>query len=339
MREAGYRIFTVPISRRMTDFWTHFLAMIWLYRFFRREKFDVLHVHTPIAAFLGRLAGWLAGVPLIIYTAHGFHFHDGMRKWQYGLFVFLERIAAKLTDFSFTQSDEDRQTAIKYRIARQEKIAAIGNGVDVDLFAPVDSSTKNLIREELCIPSTAVVVGIVCRMVREKGLVELLEAATTLGRVFPEAYFLFVGERIPSERDSSMQVEWQSASEQLGSRLIMAGYRPDVSRMMAAMDVFCLPSYREGMPRSIIEAMMMALPVVATNIRGSREEVVNEQTGLLVPVRNAYALTQALERLIADPALSRYMGGLGRQRALELYDERRVVARQIEIISTRSVHA
>jgi glycosyltransferase involved in cell wall biosynthesis len=98
------------------------------------------------------------------------------------------------------------------------------------------------------------------------------------------------------------------------------------------MDLFCLPSYREGMPRSIIEAMMMELPVVATDIRGSREEVVPGETGLLVPTRDTAALTRALEIMIADPEKGRQMGVAGRRRALELYDERRVVARQIEII-------
>jgi glycosyltransferase involved in cell wall biosynthesis len=101
---------------------------------------------------------------------------------------------------------------------------------------------------------------------------------------------------------------------------------------MSAVDLFCLPSWREGMPRTIIEAMMMAKPVVATDIRGSREEVVHGETGLLVPVRSPEALAEAIGRFIADPAWGRELGIAGRTRALSLYDEKRVVSMQLDRI-------
>jgi glycosyltransferase involved in cell wall biosynthesis len=105
--------------------------------------------------------------------------------------------------------------------------------------------------------------------------------------------------------------------------------------MLSAMTIFCLPSYREGMPRTIIEAMMMELPVVATNIRGVREEVVEGKTGLLVPTRNSTALAQALSELLSDPIRTVQMGVDGRCRALSLYDESAVVALQIAEIRKR----
>ena len=122
------------------------------------------------------------------------------------------------------------------------------------------------------LPGDAFVIGVVARLVREKGLVEFLEAAVALGNRFPHAYFLLVGERLPSDHDASIERELRDAQEILGARLIAPGYRADVAGLLGAMDLFCLPSYREGMPRSIIEAMMMELPVVATDIRGAREE-------------------------------------------------------------------
>ena len=130
-------------------------------------------------------------------------------------------------------------------------------------------------------------------------------------------------------------IQLSDAKSKLGPRLVALGHRSDVADLLGAMDIFCLPSYREGMPRSIIEAMMMELPVVATDIRGSREEVVHEETGLLVPTHNSAALAEALGQLMADPDLSCRMGKSGRQRALKLYDERRVVARQINEIMAR----
>ena len=155
------------MSRRMSDIASHLSALLALYRLFRRERFDVLHVHSPIAALLGRLAGRLAGVPLIIYTAHGFHFHEDMGKWKWRFFVLLEKAAGRLTDFIFTQCQEDRRAAVSHGMVAPTKVEAIGNGVDPALFVPLDAATKTSIRRELSIPEGAPVIGLVCRMVRD----------------------------------------------------------------------------------------------------------------------------------------------------------------------------
>ena len=238
-----------------------------------------------------------------------------------------------MTDFIVTQCTEDKLKAISHKIIDEAKIRAIGNGVDSKKFSPVSAADRAEILKELRIPSGALVVGVVCRMVREKGVVELLDAAMQLAELHPTAHFLFIGERIPSERDTQFGDEWNLALQRLGTRLIATGFRADVSRMLGAMDIFCLPSYREGMPRSIIEAMMMGLPVVATNIRGAREEVVPVETGFLVPVRDPVALANAINRLISDPLLRNKMGVAGRQRALSLYEENNVLSFELEIIS------
>jgi len=138
-----------------------------------------------------------------------------------------------------------------------------------------------------------------------------------------------VGERLASDHNAHIDQELERARQALGARLILAGMRDDVPAMLAAMDVFCLPSYREGMPRTIIEAMMMGKPMVATNIRGAREEVIEGQTGVLVPTRDPDVLAQALARLLDDSVLRERMGQAGRERALALYDEQRIVETQV----------
>lgn len=337
MSDRGYRMYSIPISRSMFSLLSH-LRSIWdIYKLCRKERFDVLHVHTPVAALLGRIAGRMAGVPLIVYTAHGFYFHDEMPDWKYRVFVLLERFCGRLTDLIFTQSSEDAETAIAERILPKEKVTAIGNGVCVGTFNP-DKMIRGQMRVALQLSMESMVIGLVARLVREKGLVEFLEAAVDLGGRFPHLNFIIVGERLSSDHDVPIQKELRDAQEVLGSRLIVMGYRSNISELLGAMDLFCLPSYREGMPRSIIEAMMMELPVVATNIRGVREEVIPNKTGLLVPTKDVAALKRALESLIIDPEKSRQMGRFGRRRALELYDERRVIARQIEIIGESFFH-
>ena len=147
--------------------------------------------------------------------------------------------------------------------------------------------------------------------------------------------FVVVGDRLPSDHASPVTIELEQARIALGARLIVTGLRDDVPDLLAALDIFTLPSYREGMPRTIIEAMMMALPVVATNIRGSREEVMDGETGILVPVRDAHALAEALVGLVDDVGERRRMGDAGRERALALFDESTIVARQIAEIRAR----
>jgi glycosyltransferase involved in cell wall biosynthesis len=307
--------------------------MIALIRLFRRERFDVLHVHTPVAALIGRIAGRIAGIPLIVYTAHGFYFHDQMPGWKRTLFVALERFGGLFTDLLFSQSAEDAEEAVTAGIVSRERVLAIGNGVEVSCFDPARVGAGSTVRAALGIPADAFVVGFIGRLVREKGLAEFLDAAVDLTQRFPQIRFLLVGERLASDHAGGVEAEFAAAKAVLGERLVAPGLRADIPRMLAAMDLFCLPSWREGMPRTIIEAMMMGKPVLATDIRGAREEVVPEKTGVLVPARAPDKLGAAIERFVRNPAWGVQLGLAGRQRALMLYDEQKVVALQLERIA------
>lgn len=332
LRLKEYRVETIRIPRSMHP-GRVLLSFLALLRFFQRERFDIVHVHTPVAALIGRLAAWVAGVPLIVYTAHGFYFHDEMPRWRRALFVALERFAGRFTDLLFSQSNEDAADAVIEGIIPAERVLAIGNGVDVSRFDPARVGAGETARATLGIPANVFVVGMIGRLVREKGVVEYLRAAEHLASAHPHVWFLLVGERLESDHAADVREEFVVAKAALGERLVAPGLRGDVPEMLAAMDVFCLPSWREGMPRTIIEAMMMAKPVVATNVRGAREEVIPEETGLLVPTHSPERLAAAIERIIFDPEYGRRMGQAGRQRALLLYDECRVVALQLERIA------
>lgn len=331
LRGHGYEIITVGLSRGLNPF-RHAMGVGRLVRLFRREKFDLLHAHTPVAALVGRIAGRIAGVPMIVYTAHGFYFHEQMRPLPKAVFTFLEWLGGRCTDLLFTQSEEDARTAVERGFLPANRVLAIGNGIDIRRFDPEAVRPREEVRAELGIPAGAVVIGMIGRMVAEKGFGEFFDAAAAIAKRHPGAYFVVIGERLASERDVGIDTQLERARNALGERLVLAGVRSDMPDLFAAMDVFTLPSYREGMPRTIIEAMHMARAVVATDIRGSREEVLPEVTGLLVPTRDSLALEQAFSRLIADPGLRERMGAAGRERALRLYDEAKVVARQIAAI-------
>lgn len=334
MREDGYRIKTISIARSMNPVLV-VRSLIDLVRFFRREQFDIVHVHTPIAALIGRLAAKMARVPFVIYTAHGFYFHDEMPPWKKWAYVLLERFGGVFTDLLFSQSYEDARDAIALQIMPADDVVAIGNGVNQSQFAGRTLETQTSARCALGIPESVPVIGIVARLVQEKGYKEFFEAAVLISRSFPNVYFLVVGERLSSDHSGSIELALAQARKVLGARLIEAGLRKDVSVMLSAMTIFCLPSYREGMPRTIIEAMMMELPVVATNIRGVREEVVDGVTGILVPTRDSSALADALSELLKKPLRACQMGTEGRIRARKLYDESMIVALQIREIRKR----
>jgi len=331
MRERGYAIDTIPISRSLNVF-KHAVSVVRLAAYFRRERFDILHVHTPVAALVARVAAFIARVPIVIYTAHGFYFHDEMPAWKRRLFVWLERLAGRFTNLLFTQSAEDAETAVQEGISPAACTLAIGNGVDARRFDPAVIGDGAALRKALGIASDAFVIGIIARQVIEKGIMEFLEAAIEAAGNHSEMVILMVGERLDSDHAGDVEAELKRAGAALGKRLVVTGARKDIPELLATMDVFCLPSWREGMPRTIIEAMMMGKAVIATDIRGSREEVVPGETGLLVPTRSPKALAEAFLALASDHGRVASMGAMGRKRALALYDEAQVVALQIRRI-------
>ena len=330
---AGYRVEIIPISRGMNPI-KHIYSIWLIFKFFRKEKFDVVHVHTPVASIVGRIAAWLSNVPLIIYTAHGFYFHDDMKFTKRLFFVFLERFAGYLTSVLFTQSAEDAYTAVSEKIMPKDKVFEIGNGVDINRFNPDSVLVNNTIKSDLGLDESNFVVGMIGRQVQEKGILELLEAAETLIKRYDDISFIIVGDRLDSDHAKGVKNASINPLLLASGRLIFTGMRTDIPQLLQVMDVFTLPSWREGMPRTIIEAMMMELPVVATDIRGSREEVMDNETGFLIPVRNSSALVQALDILYNDRKKSKEMGIAGRNRALELFNEEIVIKKQLDIIKS-----
>ncbi|HLO61872.1 MAG TPA: glycosyltransferase family 4 protein [Azonexus sp.] len=331
LRAKGYTVDTIPIARSLNVF-KHAVSVVRLAAYFRRQRFDILHVHTPVAALVARVAAFIARVPVVVYTAHGFYFHDEMPSWKRRLFVSLERFAGRFTDLLFTQSAEDAETAVQERISPATDTLAIGNGVDAARFDPSVVGDGREMRRALGIPEYVFVIGIIARQVIEKGIMEFLEAAIAAAGKNPDLHILMVGERLASDHAGDVEAELERAGAALGKRLVATGARKDIPELLAAMDVFCLPSWREGMPRTIIEAMMMGKAVIATDIRGSREEVVPGETGLLVPTRAPEALAEAFLALAGDRSKAVSMGRKGRERALALYDEAQVVALQIRRI-------
>jgi glycosyltransferase involved in cell wall biosynthesis len=321
VRAEGFRVVAPPLQRRLS-LSGQFRAFRALVALIRAERPDLVHAHMPISGFLARLAARIAGVPVIAYTCHGYLFNQPGSRRRRLMGLVMEWIGGRLTDIYMTVSTEEAADARRLHIASHA--VAIGNGRDPARFHP-DPTARARLRAEFGVPEDRVVVVIVSRLVRHKGHPELLAALRGSA-----AELWVVGDRLASDHGEDLEPYFAGAG--LGARLRRLGYRDDIPAILAAADIFALPSHFEGLPMSVIEAMLTGLPVVATDIRGPREQVVEGVTGLLVPPASAPHLADALRLLVDDADWRHRMGAAARERALALYDEGRVVARTLDLL-------
>lgn len=323
-RAEGFRVIPVPMARSYNPR-AHIPAFRQLRSILREERFDLVHAHMPIAGILARTAAKIERVPRIAYTCHGFLFNQPGPFWRRGLSLGVEWLGGKLTDTFLTVSEEEAADARRLWIHRGA--VATGNGRSPAIFHP-DAEARAALRAEMGVgEGDCVIIGI-SRLVRHKGWPELLAA---MERV-PKAHLWVVGERLASDHGEDLSPYFARAAELLGPRLRLLGYRHDVPRWLQAADVFTLPSHFEGLPMSVIEAMLTGLPVVATDISGCREQVVEGETGYLVPPMQVAGLADALARLAADAPLRQRMGAAGFARARERFTEDAVIGRTLDLL-------
>ncbi|HXF61124.1 MAG TPA: glycosyltransferase family 4 protein [Caldilineaceae bacterium] len=326
LEAAGIRHLAVPMTRRLSPS-QDLAALVKLARLLRRERFTIAHTHNPKPGLLGQLAARWAGVPIVVNTLHGFYFHDHMPPLWRRFYIQMEKIAARCSDVILSQNQEDIQTALREGICRPEQIKWLGNGIDVRRFDRnrVDSTALAQARQELGLDPARPVVGFVGRMVAEKGLPELFAAARTVLAVRPDVQFLLVGPFDAEKRDALTP----AVAEEHGvaGACTFAGMRQDMPVMYALMDLFVLPSHREGFPRAPMEAAAMGVPCILTDVRGCREAVQPGRNGLLAPLGDVDALAAAILRLLDDRALAAQFGAAGRTLAETHFDEEHVFAR------------
>lgn len=326
VRAAGIPVTTVPLTRRISPFQDlrAFGALAW---HLLRAQPDVVHTHTPKASLLGQWAAALVRVRRRVHTIHGLYFPGHMRPERRWFYVWLERLQMTPAHVILSQNAEDLETVRRDRIAGPRRLRYLGNGIDLARFRP-DGATagrRAATRAALGAPEGHLVVGMVGRLVREKGYPELFEAARLVLRERPDTTFIAIGGLEPAKSD---RIELDDpALVALGDRMKMLGHRDDVEDLYAAMDLLVLPSHREGFPRAPMEAAATGIPVVATDVRGCRDVVVDGTTGLLVPVRDPARLAAAVLRILGDAPLRAAMGIAGRALAEERFDQRAVFER------------
>ena len=322
----GVRLHTAPLSRAVTPL--RDLRALWnLYRFLKREQFDLIEVSTPKASLIGAVAARLAGAPLVVHLLRGLAYQH-QKGLTYRLLRMSHRIACRFAHRVIAISQTNLEQACKDGVCSREKIVVLGqgssNGVDLDRFSPVDDATAKGARRRLDIPDDAIVAGCVARMTRDKGMVELVDAFTALGETMPHLYLLLVGDYEQRDRPPPRIVE---AIEQ-HPRILCVGWQEDTRSFFSVMDFFVLPTYREGLSTVLLEAAAMGLPLITTAASGWSEQVDDDATTLFVPTGDTTELKEAMGKLASSAELRAQLGKAGRSRVEQHYDNRKVWALQ-----------
>jgi lipopolysaccharide/colanic/teichoic acid biosynthesis glycosyltransferase len=369
-RLDGVRTVELPMARQIAIF--RDVASLWrLVRTIRRLRPAITNVGTPKAGLLAGLAAWMNRVPCRVYTLRGLRFEttNGLKR---RLLVCAERLACYFAHRVICVSHSLRDKAIANRLTTSDKTVVFGsggsNGVDVERFAPApDTASKAAeLRRHLGIPAGAPVVGYVGRLTRDKGIPELVDAFIALGKRFPDLRLLLVGrfeDEDPLPAETRRQIE-------TNAHVIVPGHRrhhpeasdlrraeprregwlvEDAAPYYAVMNVFVLPSRREGLPNVILEAQAAGKPVVAARATGIVDVVTDGETGLLVPVGSATRLSKAAARLLDDRDLADQLARAGQRRVrcefrqeriwAALHDEYRALLHKSRAGSGRGCHA
>lgn len=294
-------------------------------RLFRRLRPHIVHAGTPKAGLLCGLAARLARVPVRLFTVHGIR-SEGLRGVASRVMAALESLSCRSAHRVVCVSDSVRRKAIDLGMDRPEKFVVLGrgsaNGIDASRFerSPELLGRARALRRRVGLPERAPVVGFVGRLVRDKGVIELVDAYRKLRRDLPELRLLLVG---PREAYNALPRELFEHIER-DEGIVSTGSLGDTAPAYALMDVLALPTYREGFPNVPLEAAAMELPVVATRVTGCVDAVVDGVTGTLVPPRDAEALAEATGRYLSAPGLCRRHGRAGRERVLREFRQERV---------------
>jgi len=297
-----------------------------LVRFLKCQNFDGVISHNRNASIVARIAARQAGIGANVYTAHGAYFHDGQSRVSRRVAMSIERLLAPITTHCLSQSGEDADLFIRKGYYDVSRVTVIWNGIDTDHFSPDSVEPVNLpfSARSLRLCTTG-------RLVSGKGLEDLIEAARILRDAGIDCRLLIIGGNIKQDRDvAADSISTLIRRYGFESVVHVTGVVDNVHGNLAAADIFVLPSYREGMPRSLLEAMSMGLPCIATRIRGCREIITDGENGLLYEPRQVGQLVDRIRRL-QDASSRRRLGSKARETVLTRFTERRYVELQTDV--------
>lgn len=309
-RSAFDNVFEVDWSRNPADARNFIIAPGQVRKIVERREYAIVHVNTPIASFVTRFAlrKYAERAPAVIYTAHGFHFHEQGVWWKNAIYLNFERIAARWTDYLTLMNQEDIRMAINRKLLPPERIVYIpGVGIDLSVYGQTAVSFERVseLRNTLGIRPGQPVLLMVAEFIPRKRHSDALRAFAAADH--PTACLMFAG-------DGPLQEPSRQLAQKLGieKRVLFLGSRRDIPELLAAASALILPSTQEGLPRSVMEAMAMEVPVIGSDIRGTRD-LLGEGRGILFPPCNIGALADAISRILNNPQEARSMAAVAKK--------------------------
>lgn len=274
----------------------------------KSENFDIVHCHSPMGGVLARLAAKAVGIKTVIYTVHGFHFYDGAPLQNWLIYYNVEKYLSKFTDLIITINDEDFNNAKGFNAKKVIKIPGIG--VDTSKFNNINRNKK---REELRIPDGTVVLLTIGEMIKRKNHETILRSLVELKN---QNYILLLCGK------GKLENYLKELSSKLGisDRVRFLGYRNDIPEICVASDIFVFPSYQEGLPVAVIEAMAAGLPVIASKIRGNTDLIQNGYGGYLHDPEDYRGIARSIDKMIENKKLRNKMGDFNKEE-VKKYDK------------------
>ena len=320
--EVFDRVWDVEWSRNPLDPRNLLVAVPRVQEVVAQNNYDLVHVHTPVAAFVTRYA--LKNrrgkqYPKIFYTAHGFHFHPKGNPIKNAIFLALEKLAGKWTDCLITINREDEIAAKKHRLLPPENIYYTpGIGLDINYYNRdrLSASEITTVRDELQLAPTDSLLLCIAEFIPRKRHSDIIQALKKLNR--PDIHLALAG-----SGDLQTEIEQLTYKSGLKKQVHFLGNRSDIPRLISASNATLLTSQQEGLPRSIMEALSMGTPVIGTNIRGIKD-LLADNSGLLVEVGDTEALAQAMAYIVDNPDAAIQMGQRGQSKIAE-YDINKIV--------------
>lgn len=317
--DGGFETIIVPELVREIDPLIDLRAFYALVRVFKRKKFDIVHAHGSKAGAIGRLAASVCGVPIILYTVHGWGLKAGGLMVRV-IFRTIERALARASTALLFQTESDKNEADQFEIGENSQYYLIGNGIDLRPFENYDVKAAKRIRRDLGLENKQVI-GTVGRVSAQKNPTGFFNIARQIVEKNKKAVFIFAG---GGEMLDKMRKLVKEA--RLERSVLFLGVRNDIPELVANFDVFILPSLWEGMPRSIIEAMVLAKPVIAYDIAGIREIVNDGTNGFVVPVHDSVQMCHMIEYLLSHKSECKKLATRAKRTAKQ-YDFNKVVSR------------
>lgn len=294
LTESGVRIFNVPFQRNPLSI-KNKKAYIEIKKIQKKEKYDIVHVHTPVASFITRLALKNERDLKLFYTCHGFHFYKGSSPINWMIFYPLERIATKWTDCLVTINNEDFELAKKFTLRNNGKIYKIhGVGIEKEKYI-IKNFDKNLYRKRLGLEDDDFIILVLAELNKNKNHIQLIKAMNLLKNKYPNIKAIFAGSG-PLEEELREQLKLYG----LEDKVSLLGWRDDVKELINSSDVVGLFSKREGLGKCLLEAMICKKNIIATNTRGPRELIKNNTNGFLFEINDIYKTAEGIEKLYLD---------------------------------------